>query len=150
MSAAPELDVLRAELQEKGLHRAELLDDPLAQFDAWFEFAKSVNTHEPHAMVLSSVGADGMPSSRHVLLKGLDHGFVFFTNYASQKGRELTGHPQASICFPWNILSRQVRVVGTVEKLATLRKSPRRKVMSTSVRDHAAVRLGRGHLSKVK
>ena len=84
MSAAPELDVLRAELQEKGLRRAELLDDPFAQFDAWFEFAKSVNTHEPHAMVLSSVGADGMPSSRHVLLKGMDHGFVFFTNYTSQ------------------------------------------------------------------
>ena len=117
MSAAPELDVLRAELQEKGLRRAELFDDPFAQFDAWFEFAKSVNTHEPHAMVLSSVGADGMPSSRHVLLKGMDHGFVFFTNYTSQKGRELTDHPKASICFPWNILSRQVRVVGTVEKV---------------------------------
>lgn len=117
MSASPKLDALRAELQAKGLRRADLHDDPFAQFDAWFQFASEADVHEPHAMVVSSVGADGMPSSRHVLLKGFDHGFVFFTNYTSQKGRELTDHPRASICFPWNILSRQVRVVGTVEKV---------------------------------
>ena len=117
MSASPELDALRAELQTKGLRRADLLDDPLVQFDAWFQFAIAADVHEPHAMVVSSVGIDGMPSSRHVLLKGFDHGFVFFTNYTSQKGRELLAHPQASICFPWNILSRQVRVAGTVEKV---------------------------------
>jgi pyridoxamine 5'-phosphate oxidase len=117
MSASPELDALRAELQAKGLRRDDLLDDPFAQFDSWFQFAIEADLHEPHAMVVSSVGADGMPSSRHVLLKGFDHGFVFFTNYTSQKGRELSEHPQASICFPWNILSRQVRVVGTVEKV---------------------------------
>ena len=117
MSASPKLDALRAELQAKGLRRAELHDDPFVQFDAWFQFASEADVHEPHAMVVSSVGADGMPSSRHVLLKGFDHGFVFFTNYTSQKGRELIDHPQASICFPWTILSRQVRVVGTVEKV---------------------------------
>jgi len=119
MSASPELDALRAELQAKGLRRADLHQDPLAQFDAWFQFAIEADVHEPHAMVVSSVGLDGMPSSRHVLLKGFDHGFVFFTNYTSQKGRELLDHPQASICFPWNILARQVRVVGTVEKVSS-------------------------------
>lgn len=118
MSACPELDALRAELQSNGLRRSDLNDDPFVQFDAWFQFAIEADVHEPHAMVVSSVGADGMPSSRHVLLKGFDHGFVFFTNYTSQKGRELIEHPQASICFPWNILSRQVRVVGTVEKVS--------------------------------
>ena len=117
MSASPELDALRAELQAKGLRRADLADDPFAQFEAWFQFAIDVDVHEPHAMIVSSVGPDGMPSSRHVLLKGFDHGFVFFTNYTSQKGRELQAHPMASICFPWNILARQVRVVGTVEKV---------------------------------
>ena len=117
MSSSPKLGALRAELQVKGLRRADLHDDPFAQFDAWFQFASEADVHEPHAMVVSSVGADGMPSSRHVLLKGFDHGFVFFTNYTSQKGRELIDHPQASICFPWNILSRQVRVVGIIEKV---------------------------------
>jgi len=118
MSASPKLDALRAELQERGLRRADLHEDPFLQFDAWFQFANTAMVHEPHAMVVSSVGPDGMPSSRHVLLKGFDHGFVFFTNYTSQKGRELTEHPQASICFPWNILARQVRVVGSVERVA--------------------------------
>ncbi len=118
MSASPDLDALRAELQDRGLRRADLVDDPFVQFDAWFELATEADVHEPHAMVLSSVGPDGMPSSRHVLLKGVDHGFVFFTNYESQKGRELTAHPQASICFPWNILARQVRVTGSVEPVS--------------------------------
>ena len=117
MSASPELDALRAELQTRGLRRADLDDDPFTQFDIWFQLANDADVHEPHAMVVSSVGPDGMPSSRHVLLKGVDHGFVFFTNYTSQKGRELQAHPMASICFPWNILARQVRVVGSVEKV---------------------------------
>ena len=68
-------------------------------------------------MVLSTVSVDGLPSSRHVLLKGVDTGFVFFTNSMSQKGRELDANPVASICFPWNLLSRQVRIVGDVERV---------------------------------
>ena len=118
MSASPELDALRTELQDRGLRRADLAEDPMEQFGAWFDLATRADVHEPHAMVLSTVGADGMPSSRHVLLKGVDHGFVFFTNYDSQKGRELTALPKASVCFPWNILARQVRVVGSVERVS--------------------------------
>lgn len=117
MSASPELDALRAKLQSEGLRRADLAQDPLVQFDQWFQIATDADIHEPHAMVVSSVGSQGDPSSRHVLLKGVDHGFVFFTNYTSQKGRELSASPSASICFPWNILARQVRIVGTVEKV---------------------------------
>ena len=118
MSACPDLDQLRAELQTRGLRRDDLADDPFEQFARWFDLAVQVGLHEPEAMVVSSVGDDGMPSSRHVLLKGIDRGFVFFTNYTSQKGRELEARPMAAICFPWNLLSRQVRVEGTVERVS--------------------------------
>lgn len=117
MSACPDLDVLRADLQQRGLRRADLADDPFEQFRRWFDFATEVGLHEPEAMIVSSVGEDGAPSSRHVLLRGLDHGFVFFTNYTSHKGRELEARPVAAICFPWNLLARQVRVEGTVERV---------------------------------
>ena len=118
MSACPDLDVLRAELQARGLRREDLVADPFAQFARWFDVAVEADLHEPEAMVVSSVGADGMPSSRHVLLKGVDHGFVFFTNYESRKGRELGSHPMAAIVFPWNLLSRQVRIEGAVERVS--------------------------------
>lgn len=117
MSACPDLDVLRAELQSRGLRRADLAADPFEQFERWFDVATEADVHEPEAMIVSTVGADGMPSSRHVLLKGVDRGFVFFTNYTSRKGRELEAHPMAAIVFPWNLLSRQVRVEGAVERV---------------------------------
>lgn len=117
MSACPDLDALRAELQARGLRRADLAADPFVQFARWFDVATEADLHEPEAMIVSTVGADGMPSSRHVLLKGVDHGFVFFTNYTSRKGRELEAHPMAAIVFPWNLLSRQVRIEGTVERV---------------------------------
>ena len=116
MSACPELDNIRQQLQSAGLHRSDLNEDPFEQFSQWFEVARDAGVHEPEAMIVSSIGDEGFPSSRHVLLKGLDHGFVFFTNYNSQKGTELSQRPVASICFPWYRLSRQVRVVGGVEK----------------------------------
>lgn len=115
MSACPDLDAERARLQAAGLRRADLDADPFVQFDRWFGVARDLGLHEPEAMVLSTVGVDGMPSSRHVLLKGVDHGFVFFTNSLSQKGRELLANPRAALCFPWNMVSRQVRIVGDVE-----------------------------------
>ena len=113
----PVLDDLRARLQETGVRRADLVDDPFAQFDAWFTLASDAGVHEPHAMVLSTVDASGVPSSRHVLLKGTDHGFVFYTNRESQKGRELDAAKVAAVCFPWNVLARQVRVAGPVERV---------------------------------
>ena len=74
---------------------------------------------EPNAMVLSTCGRDGRPSSRTVLLKGLDgRGFVFYTNYDSRKGRELEGNPRASLLFPWVALERQVIVEGAVTRVA--------------------------------
>lgn len=113
-----DLAALRIELQDKGLRRSELAPDPFEQFARWFDFAREVGVHEPEAVVVSSSGDGGMLSSRHVLLRGVDHGFVFFTNYRSQKGRELLAHPLAALCFPWNVLARQVRVAGRVETVS--------------------------------
>ncbi|CAM8660201.1 PdxH Pyridoxamine-phosphate oxidase [Acidimicrobiia bacterium] len=118
MSQHPQLDKLRLELQARGVRRDELDADPIVQFSQWFDISTDAGIHEPEAMIVSSVDAEGMPSSRHVLLKGVDHGFVFFTNYESQKGRELIANPKAAICFPWNILSRQIRIIGAVEKVS--------------------------------
>lgn len=118
MSATPELDALRRSLQERGMRRSDLAADPLEQFRGWFDEAVEAGLHEPEAMIVSSVGPDGLPSSRYVLLKGLDHGFVFFTNFDSRKGHELDTVPKAAICFPWHVLSRQVRVAGPVERVS--------------------------------
>jgi pyridoxamine 5'-phosphate oxidase len=104
------------ELEARGLDRDDLLDDPLAQFDRWFTEVATLGLPEPEAMVLATVDGDGRPSARHVLLRGVDTGFVFFTNYASAKADDLDANPAASLCFPWIRLSRQVRVSGPVSK----------------------------------
>ncbi len=92
------------------------IDDPFATFSAWLQEAEAGEPNDPTAMALSTVGADGMPSTRMVLLKGVDAGgFVFYTNLGSQKARELTAHPKAALLFHWKSLQRQVRVQGTVQ-----------------------------------
>lgn len=87
--------------------------DPFAQFDVWFQEAVAAEPVLPEAMTLATVSADGRPSTRMVLLKehGPD-GFVFYTNFNSAKGRELLGNPNASLCFHWKSLRRQVRIDG--------------------------------------
>ena len=112
------LDVLRAELQARGVDDLDMSNEPFGQFHRWFRVCVDAGVHEPEAMIVSSVDDAGRPSSRHVLLRGVDRGFVFFTNFTSQKGRELTAQPVAAICFPWNVLARQVRVAGVVEMVA--------------------------------
>ena len=95
----------------------DLDPDPIVQFERWFhEAAASQQIQEPAAMSVASVGPDG-PSVRMVLLRGFDaSGFCFFTNYESQKGRELLAHPRAAAALYWDPLRRQVRLVGRVEK----------------------------------
>jgi pyridoxamine 5'-phosphate oxidase len=109
---------LRIEYATGGLSERDVVDDPLAQFAAWFDQALGAGVPEPNAMTLATVGADGRPSARVVLLKGVDHGFVFFTNYASRKGQELDAHPVAAIVFYWHALHRQVRVEGRIERVS--------------------------------
>jgi pyridoxamine 5'-phosphate oxidase len=92
--------------------------DPFRLFHVWFARAAQARLLDPHAMALSTVDPKGNLSSRMVLLKALDKkGFVFFTNYLSRKGRELTRHPQASLLFYWPQLGRQVRVEGKTRRI---------------------------------
>lgn len=110
---------LRREYTLAGLRRADLDPDPIAQFQKWFTQAMQAEIVEPNAMTLATVNADGQPSTRVVLLKGVDQrGFSFFTNYESRKGRELAANPKAALTFFWGGLERQVSVCGFVEKLS--------------------------------
>lgn len=100
------------------LDEAHAADDPFTQFRRWFDAALTAELIEPHAMTLATVGENGQPSARIVLLRGWDErGFVFFTNYLSQKGTEIAANPAAALLFFWDKLERQVRINGRVEKL---------------------------------
>ena len=106
---------LRRDYARAGLTEADAADDPLAQFERWFNDALAAGVPEPSAMVLATATPEGRPSARVVLLKGLDErGFNFFTNYLSRKGRELAANPYAALAFFWPELERQVRVEGAV------------------------------------
>ena len=107
---------LRRNYDRDVLLESEAAADPMTQFRLWFETALEGEIYEPNAMALSTVAADGQPSSRMVLLKGFDaEGFVFFTNLESRKAEELSGNPCASLLFWWDRLHRQVRIEGRVE-----------------------------------
>ncbi|WP_196240542.1 pyridoxamine 5'-phosphate oxidase [Nocardioides anomalus] len=108
----------RAEYTRGGLVEDDLLPDPVAMFRRWYDDAHEAGLHEPNAMVVATATADGVPSSRFVLLKGVsEDGFVFYTNTTSRKGSELAENPHCALLFPWYPLERQVRVDGTAELL---------------------------------
>lgn len=98
-----------------GLSEHEAATDPLRQFAAWFDEALAAGIREANAMALATVSGDGVPSVRMVLLKGVDTGFVFFTNLESPKARDMESNPRASLCFHWKELERQVRISGHIE-----------------------------------
>lgn len=101
-----------------GLPDAAADADPIELFQSWFDAARESGILLPESMSLATATPEGMPSVRMVLLKQVDHrGFVFFTNYGSQKARELDANPQAALCFHWAVLQRQVRVAGRVSKV---------------------------------
>src|SRR5829696_2809729 len=110
------LATLRREYAQKTLSETEVMPDPIAQFSLWMNEAIAGAALEPTAMTLATVGANGRPSARIVLLKGCDaRGFVFFTNYSSRKGIDLGANRFASLVFMWKELERQVRIEGAVE-----------------------------------
>jgi len=112
-----DLSDFRKEYAAHGIDRHELLEAPLAQFKAWFDQAKTAGVVEPNAMVLSTSGLDGFPSSRTVLLKAADErGFSFFTNYDSKKGEEIAANPRVTLLFPWFSLERQIHITGSLIK----------------------------------
>jgi pyridoxamine 5'-phosphate oxidase len=116
---------LRKSYEHATLSESDVAADPMVQFDAWFKEALAAQIEEANAMTLATVGADGRPSSRIVLIKGYDletaagasgRGLVWFTNYESRKGVELAIHPFAALQFHWIPLERQVRIEGCVER----------------------------------
>jgi pyridoxamine 5'-phosphate oxidase len=110
---------LRKDYGQASLSEEEVADDPLVQFTRWFEEALKAEVNEPNAMGVSTVGADGRPSSRIVLVKQFDErGFTWYTNYDSDKGQQLGAHPFAALLFFWSELERQVRIEGRVERTA--------------------------------
>ncbi|XP_038994473.1 pyridoxine/pyridoxamine 5'-phosphate oxidase 1, chloroplastic-like [Hibiscus syriacus] len=117
----PQLDIsaLRENYISPEFLEEQVEADPLDQFHKWFDDAVTAGLKEPNAMALSTTGEDGKPSSRMVLLKGVDKGgFVRYTNYESQKARELSENPHAALLFYWDGLNRQVRVEGSVQKVS--------------------------------
>lgn len=109
---------LRKSYERAELDEAASAADPLRQFDTWLHEAMAAQVPEPNAMTLATVGADGRPSTRIVLVKGYDaRGIVWFTNYDSRKGRELAANPFAALQFHWVELERVVRIEGRVEKV---------------------------------
>ncbi len=110
---------LRREYARQALTPESVADDPIEQFQRWFDEALDAELDDPNAMTLATAAPDGTPSARIVLLKGLDErGFRFYTNYDSRKGTELSQNPKAALVFWWAPLERQVRVEGTVERLS--------------------------------
>ena len=115
---ASEVAALRRDYMQRRLDETEVSRDPLEQFAHWFQEALDCPAiAEPNAMVLATVSAEGQPHARFVLLKGFDtEGFVFFTNYGSEKGRDLEANSRAALTFGWIEQERQVRIEGVVEK----------------------------------
>jgi pyridoxamine 5'-phosphate oxidase len=109
----------RSEYESAGLDAADLHPDPLLQWQRWYDEAVAAGVSEPNAMALSTLGEDGVPDVRFVLVRGADaRGFAFYTNLTSAKALQLRAHPAAAAAFGWLQLHRQVRVRGTVERVS--------------------------------
>jgi pyridoxamine 5'-phosphate oxidase len=119
LPSAEQVAALRRDYMQRALDEADLAADPVQQFGAWFHEALNCPAiAEPNAMVLATVSPEGQPHARFVLLKGFDaKGFVFFTNYCSEKGRDLDDNPRAALTFGWIEQERQVRIEGAVHQM---------------------------------
>ena len=117
MSDTPLPGGAHSDYDRGALSRRDVDPDPLVQLRTWLDDAAAAGVVEPTGMAVSTVDAEGRPSSRNVLLRALDHGLVFFTNYDSAKGRDLAGDQRCSVLFSWFGLQRQVRVDGRAERL---------------------------------
>jgi pyridoxamine 5'-phosphate oxidase len=110
---------IRKEYRKGVLDEDSVGPDPFIQFGLWFEDAVKAGIEEPSAMFLATSGADGRPSGRVLLLKGINKkGFVFFTNYGSRKAKEISENPNATIVFHWKEIERQVRIAGRVSRIS--------------------------------
>lgn len=116
-AAGEAVAALRKDYGQHSLNESDVAPDPFDQFNAWFEQALVAEVNEPNAMSVATVDADGKPTSRIVLIKQFDRrGFTWYTNYDSQKGRQLAANPHAALLFFWSELERQIRIEGVVER----------------------------------
>ena len=149
-------DKLRREYQHHGgLTKADAADNPFDQFEKWFNDAIEANIDLPDAMTLATATLDGIPSARMVVLRGFDReGFCFYTDYNSQKGRELAANPYAAAVFYWRELDRQVRISGTIVKMtdtesdAYFASRPRDSQLAVRTECQTVVISGREHLEQ--
>jgi pyridoxamine 5'-phosphate oxidase len=137
------------------LRESDVDDDPVRQFARWFEEASAAGVRAPEAAAVATATPDGAPSVRMVLVKRFDpDGFVFFTNYESRKGEELTANPRAALLFHWEALARQVRLEGPVERVsaeetaAYARSRPRPSQLSALASPQSRVVSGREELER--
>lgn len=118
MPIGKDLHHKRRNYTKHDLTEKKISPNPFEQFGWWLQEASESQLIEPNAMTLSTATSEGKPSSRIVLLKAFDeNGFIFYTNYHSRKGRELNENPNAALLFFWDILERQIRIEGTIEKI---------------------------------
>ena len=116
-----DIGALRSEYTQAGLGRENLAINPFLQFEAWFKQANEAKLAEVNAMQLATASPQGKPTLRTVLLKAFDEqGFVFYTNYHSQKAQQIAENPQVAALFFWKELERQVEITGRIEKVSTL------------------------------
>ncbi len=152
---------IRKEYANPVLTRAMLDPDPFAQFSRWFKEACAAGLAEPNAMTLATVGADGQPTLRTVLLKIFDAaGFVFFTNYGSRKARQIGENQRVALLFPWVKLARQVAITGTAEKISAAESAryfasrPRESQLGAWISQQSSILSSRqlllGELAKIK
>ena len=159
---------IRREYKKGRLTPGNLNDNPLEQFDHWLNDAIHSDEYEPTAMTVATASTDGHPSTRTVLLKGVENGrFIFFTNYESRKGRQLTANPYISLSFVWHKLERQIHIEGKAERCAPAdsdayfasrpykskigaRISPQRHVIGQPYGDNARVRPRSGNMDRAK
>jgi pyridoxamine 5'-phosphate oxidase len=144
------LDYALMELVEE---QADL--DPIRLFDSWFDDAMRANIREPNAMSLATVDAAGQPSARIVLLKGYDaEGFVFYTNYDSRKGQDISSNPRVALNLWWDTLERQVRIEGVARRVTNqlsddyFRSRPRESQLGAVVSQQSRVVSGRAELEQ--
>lgn len=150
-----DLSHLREQYERAGLRRADLAADPLDQFERWWDQWLATDPYDAAACVLATVGADGRPSARYLLCRGVDAtGFVIYTNQSSRKGRDLAAHPHAALTFGWLELSRQVRIEGPVSRVddaeadAYWATRPRGSQLGAWASDQSEVISGRDELDR--
>jgi pyridoxamine 5'-phosphate oxidase len=149
----PDLTAIRTEYARAGLDERDLDPSPTRQIEKWLRDAIDAGHPEPTAMTLATASADGEPSARVVLLKGVNsNGLVFFTNYESDKARDLTNNPRACANLFWVLLERQIRINGRVEKVAReeseayFRSRPRESQLGAWASEQSSVLEGRAAL----